>query len=187
VDTPAKLKAYAASKGLERDGWHWLVGSPLQTRQLAALLGVQYRDLGDGTFAHSNVVTVLDREGVPVARLEGLGADLEPAVGALLGAIPPQPSSLAAALARPPLASGAARAAAASPPARPMTIATRMSRSARRSSSRASSTFRPVARATIPAARSTSLAFSGRIPTMRLSYEPPRRTITAVERAFRAA
>lgn len=87
VDTPAKLKAYAASKGLERDGWHWLVGSPLQTRQLAALLGVQYRDLGDGTFAHSNVVTVLDREGVPVARLEGLGADLEPAVGALLGAI----------------------------------------------------------------------------------------------------
>ena len=87
ADTPAKLKAYADGKGLDRDGWHWLVGSPLQTRQLAALLGVQYRDLGDGTFAHSNVVTVLDGEGVPTARLEGLGADVEPAVAALLDAM----------------------------------------------------------------------------------------------------
>lgn len=86
ADTPAKLKAYAASKDLDRDGWHWLVGSDLQTRQLATLLGVQYRDLGNGMFAHSNVVTVLDADGVPAARLEGLGVDIAPAVEALQGA-----------------------------------------------------------------------------------------------------
>lgn len=86
ADTPEKLRAYAAAKGLDRENWRWLVGSPLQTRQLAALLGVQYRDLGNGMFAHSNVVTVLDREGVPLARIEGLGADPGPAVGALLRA-----------------------------------------------------------------------------------------------------
>ncbi len=86
ADTPAKLKTYAASKGLHREGWHWLVGSDLQTRQLATLLGVQYRDLGNGTFAHSNVVTVLDADGVPAARLEGLGVDVYPAVEALLEA-----------------------------------------------------------------------------------------------------
>lgn len=85
-DTPAKLKAYAASKGLDREGWRWLVGSPLQTRQLATLLGVQYRDVGNGMYAHSNVVTILDREGVPLARLEGLGIDLGPAVKALVAA-----------------------------------------------------------------------------------------------------
>ncbi|HZW27224.1 MAG TPA: SCO family protein [Trueperaceae bacterium] len=87
ADTPAKLKAYAASKGLDREGWRWLVGSPLQTRQLATLLGVQYRALGDGMFAHSNVVTVLDREGVPATRLEGLGVALDPAVAAILSVL----------------------------------------------------------------------------------------------------
>ena len=86
ADTPSKLKAYAVSKDLDRDNWHWLVGGDLQTRQLATLLGVQYRDLGNGMFAHSNVVTVLDADGVPSARLEGLGVDTTPAVQALLEA-----------------------------------------------------------------------------------------------------
>jgi protein SCO1/2 len=85
-DTPAKLLEYAASKGLDRDGWHWLVGSPLQTRQLATVLGVQFRDAGNGVFAHSNVVSVLDAGGVPVARLEGLGGDLGAAVDAITAA-----------------------------------------------------------------------------------------------------
>lgn len=85
-DTPGRLLDYAASKGLDRDGWHWLVGSPLQTRQLATMLGVQYRDAGNGMFAHSNVVSVLDTGGVPVARLEGLGVELGPAVDAIRAA-----------------------------------------------------------------------------------------------------
>jgi len=82
-DTPARLLEYAASKGLDRDGWHWLVGTPLQTRQLATMLGVQFRDAGNGVFAHSNVVSVLDIGGVPVARLEGLGGDLQAAIDAI--------------------------------------------------------------------------------------------------------
>lgn len=86
-DTPEKLRAYAAEKGLDRDAWHWLVGTPLQTRQLAAMLGVQYRDAGNGTFAHGNVVTVLDAAGVPTARLEGLGIDVAPAVQAVEGVL----------------------------------------------------------------------------------------------------
>ena len=86
-DTPARLAAYAADKGLDGPNWHWLVGSPLQTRQLATLLGVQYRDAGNGMFAHSNIITVLDGNGVPTARLEGLGIDLEPAVSAIVDAM----------------------------------------------------------------------------------------------------
>ena len=85
-DTPGRLLDYAASKGLDRDGWHWLVGTPLQTRQLATMLGVQYRDAGNGVWAHSNVVSVLDAGGVPVARLEGLGVELVPAVEAIKAA-----------------------------------------------------------------------------------------------------
>src|SRR5690606_32490839 len=82
-DTPERLAAYAADKGLVDDNWHWLVGSPLQTRQLAALLGVQYRDAGNGMFAHSNIVTVVNGNGEPLARLEGLGIDLDPAIAAI--------------------------------------------------------------------------------------------------------
>jgi len=82
-DTPSRLRDYAASKGLDRDGWHWLVGTPLQTRQLATMLGVQYREAGNGMWAHSNIVSVLDEGGVPVARLEGLGVDLAPAIAAI--------------------------------------------------------------------------------------------------------
>ncbi|MBX3140271.1 MAG: SCO family protein [Trueperaceae bacterium] len=85
-DTPDKLRAYADEKGLDKDRWHWLIGSPLLTRQLATLLGVQYRDGGNGVFAHSNLVTVLDADGVPTARLEGLGVDPEPALAAIRAA-----------------------------------------------------------------------------------------------------
>lgn len=86
-DTPDKLRAYADDKGLDKDRWHWLIGSPLLTRQLATLLGVQYRDGGNGVFAHSNLVTVLDADGVPTARLEGLGVPLEPALAAIRAAV----------------------------------------------------------------------------------------------------
>lgn len=85
-DTPQNLRAYAQDKGLDKDNWHWLVGSPLQTRQLATLLGVQYRDAGNGVFAHSNLVTVVDPDGVPSARLEGIVVDLEPAIAAITAA-----------------------------------------------------------------------------------------------------
>lgn len=47
---------------------------------------MQYRDAGNGMFAHSNVVTVVDPHGVPTARLEGLGIDLGPAVAAIASA-----------------------------------------------------------------------------------------------------
>jgi len=85
-DTPQNLLTYAQDKGLDKDNWHWLVGTPLQTRQLAALLGVQYRDAGNGVFAHSNLVTVVDPDGVPSARLEGIVVELAPAIDAILAA-----------------------------------------------------------------------------------------------------
>jgi len=85
-DTPDNLLAYAQDKGLDKENWHWLVGSPLQTRQLATLLGVQFRDAGNGVFAHSNLVTVVDPDGVPSARLEGIVVELEPAIAAITAA-----------------------------------------------------------------------------------------------------
>jgi protein SCO1/2 len=47
-------------------------------RLLAAALGIRYRQLPDGNFSHSSVLTVLDADGVPKARSEKL-ATADPA------------------------------------------------------------------------------------------------------------
>lgn len=82
-DRPARLKAFAEKSRLDSDRWTLLNGSDRDIRGLSVLLGVQYRATGDEEFAHSNVISVLDRNGVVVQRVEGLSADLGPAVEAV--------------------------------------------------------------------------------------------------------
>lgn len=82
-DTPERLAAYAAEKGLDRERWSFLTADDRAVRRLAAALGVRYRPDGQGGFAHTNLITVLDGDGVPIARLEGLGLGPDEAVAAL--------------------------------------------------------------------------------------------------------
>ncbi len=84
-DRPARLKKFAEKSRLAPERWTLLNGSDPEILGLSVLLGVKYRATGDGEFAHSNVITILDRNGVPTHRIEGLGADLEPAVRAIHG------------------------------------------------------------------------------------------------------
>jgi protein SCO1/2 len=81
-DTPGALRAFRDAHSLG-DDWTLLTGSPGDVRTLAALLGVRYRPEADGAIAHSNVVTVLDRDGVVAAQQEGLGSDPSAAVAAI--------------------------------------------------------------------------------------------------------
>jgi protein SCO1/2 len=86
-DDPARLVEYA--KRNELDGnWTLLKGEDGDVRELAALLGFRYRQEPDGEFAHSNMISVLDREGRLVHQGIGLDADVSEAVRkveALLG------------------------------------------------------------------------------------------------------
>jgi protein SCO1/2 len=86
-DTPERLAAYAAEKGLDRERWSFLTADERAVRRLAAALGVRYRPDGQGGFAHTNLITVLDGDGVPIARLEGLGLGPDAAVVALAAAL----------------------------------------------------------------------------------------------------
>ncbi len=90
-DTPAKLASYAASRRLEGAQWTLLTGDPNGVRDLAALLGMKYRSMGNGDFAHSNLITVLDQEGVIVHRSEGVGQDAAAIVDAIVSAAPSSP------------------------------------------------------------------------------------------------
>jgi protein SCO1/2 len=71
-DTPAALKIYRAKRELSNANWTLLRGEPDDVRELAALLGVIYKQDAKGDFAHSNVITVLNAEGEIVFQQPGL-------------------------------------------------------------------------------------------------------------------
>lgn len=88
-DTPGRLAEFADGLALEPARWTLLSGSDDAVLELSVLLGVKYRATGDGDFAHANRITVLDREGRIVHRLDGLRGGVDSAVEALERALQP--------------------------------------------------------------------------------------------------
>ena len=76
-DTPDALKEYAEYEQLDLPEWHFVTAEQTDIRQLAALLGVKYRERSDGHFDHSNLITVLDPFGNISRRIEGIIGDLD--------------------------------------------------------------------------------------------------------------
>jgi protein SCO1/2 len=87
IDTPQRLVEYADEKGLDPSRWLLPHGTPQQIRALSLVLGSRYRPIGSGQFSHTSRISLLDREGVVVAQIDGLNADaasiLEPLQGIL--------------------------------------------------------------------------------------------------------
>jgi protein SCO1/2 len=72
-DLPARLKTFASEMGLDKN-WILLHGSENTVRTLSVLLNVQYEEDADGNFSHSNLVSLLDKNGVLQYQKEGLDA-----------------------------------------------------------------------------------------------------------------
>lgn len=81
-DTPEALKAYRERVGLDAQ-WTLLHGDAESVQELAMVLGVKYKREASGEYAHSNLLTVLDREGEVVKRVEGLQQPVAAAARAL--------------------------------------------------------------------------------------------------------
>ncbi len=90
-DSVAVLKAYATKMSLD-ERWLALRASAADVRQLAVLLGVRYRALPTGDFEHSNIITVLDADGVQQFQSERIPADRPALVGAVVRAVRPAAS-----------------------------------------------------------------------------------------------
>jgi protein SCO1 len=86
-DTPETLAAFREKRALPVENWTLLRGSDDDTRELAALLGVNYAPESRGQFAHSNLLTVLNAEGEICFQQAGLQADQEQLVGAIEKAV----------------------------------------------------------------------------------------------------
>jgi protein SCO1/2 len=81
-DTTEALAKYRVQRGLDGQ-WIVLRGGDDAVRELAALLGVKYKQEADGMFSHSNVITLLNREGEIVHQRQGLKGGIDEAVAAL--------------------------------------------------------------------------------------------------------
>ena len=57
-----------------------LHGSDDDVLELAALLGVKYKQEANGQFAHSNIITVVNADGEIVHQLTGLGQEVNETV-----------------------------------------------------------------------------------------------------------
>lgn len=90
-DTPARLRGLAEERGMP-SSWRLVSGSPADVRTLASTLGMTYREMPDGSFAHAALYTVVDREGRIAHQAEGVGRPIEETAAALRRQIANDPS-----------------------------------------------------------------------------------------------
>ncbi len=83
-DTPFVLHAYRQKAELGNDHWTLLTGQADDVRELAVLLGVNYRRDARGQFAHSSVITVLNTAGEIAHQQAGLNHAPEETVAAII-------------------------------------------------------------------------------------------------------
>ena len=76
-DTPEALRAITRERGLD-SRWKLASAPDDQVRELAAVLGVQFRKLPDGRFSHTARIVLLDRSGSIDARLDDMTEPVDP-------------------------------------------------------------------------------------------------------------
>lgn len=86
-DTPETLRAFAEEARVDQARWTFLRGEESAVRELAALLDVRFAPLPQGGFDHSNVITLLDANGVIAYRQVGLNQPVEALVERLRAAL----------------------------------------------------------------------------------------------------
>jgi len=77
-DTPEHLKKYMKKRKMNEKEWVFL--SPKNeaaVRELSVVLGISYKKIGNGDFSHSNIVTLLDKKGAPIANIKSLSEDID--------------------------------------------------------------------------------------------------------------
>jgi protein SCO1/2 len=84
-DTPDALQALARARRVDESRWRLLRAPEDTVRDIAALLGVKYRRLPDGSFNHSSVITLLDPDGAIVVRDDAMGGPHEALLRGLRG------------------------------------------------------------------------------------------------------
>jgi len=82
-DRPDKLKSYQFDKKLSFEQWKFLSAvNDDSARELSVVLGISYKDLGDGDFSHSNVITLISPQGEILSSINNLNSGSEALISA---------------------------------------------------------------------------------------------------------
>ncbi len=84
-DSVPVLRDYAKKMSLDAQ-WLAMRASPADVRKLGVLLNVKYRALPNGDFEHSNIISVLDADGVRQFQTDRMPIDRAKLVGAVMRA-----------------------------------------------------------------------------------------------------
>ncbi|MEP7157325.1 MAG: SCO family protein [Betaproteobacteria bacterium] len=87
-DDSATLKAMAVERHIDFGNWTLARTDARSVRKLAAMLGIQYRELSSGEFNHSSVILLLDAEGRIAGKTSTLG-EADPAFVKLVRKLKP--------------------------------------------------------------------------------------------------
>jgi protein SCO1/2 len=74
-DLPKQMKSYLQARNLDENQWKMLTGDESDVRILSNLFDVQYRAMSKDDLEHSNIITLIDAEGVIQLQLRGLDED----------------------------------------------------------------------------------------------------------------
>ena len=74
-DTTQALSALARRYNLDRKRWKLVRPEPNNVREIAAVLGIKYRRLKSGNINHTAEITLLDENGVSMAKVNGTSAE----------------------------------------------------------------------------------------------------------------
>ena len=75
TDTPQKLKSFAIANKMDHDPWLFLRSTEDNTREFAAILAVNYKQISPMEFSHSNIISVFNTKGELIYQQEGLGVN----------------------------------------------------------------------------------------------------------------
>lgn len=82
-DTAARLKIFGGLHHLNSNMWTLLHGNEKQIRELANSLGVKFKRDTAGDYSHSNIISIIDPDGVVRYQQQGLGTSDQASLEAL--------------------------------------------------------------------------------------------------------
>ena len=79
-DTPEKMKAFLKNNKIDNKQWVFLRSSEGDTRELANVLAVKYKQISPMDFSHSNIISVFSKQGLLAYQKEGLTINIDETV-----------------------------------------------------------------------------------------------------------
>ncbi len=82
-DTPERMREFLKTYQLDSKQWVFLRSSEANTRELANVLAMKYKQISPMDFSHSNIISVYSKKGLLVHQKEGISIDIDKTVEAV--------------------------------------------------------------------------------------------------------